>query len=138
MDGPAKVSYNGNFSVQSPTCLPEFLKGYEFARLYNEAAANDNPDAEPAFSDEELQKFKDGSDPLFYPSTDWLDLAMKKHAFQTRHTVNISGGTQRVNYFVSLGYLWQDGLFKEFQKQATSATTTPTVVSISDPTFQCK
>ncbi len=116
MDGPAKVSYNGNFSVQSPTCLPEFLKGYEFARLYNEAAANDNPDAEPAFSDEELQKFKDGSDPLFYPSTDWLDLAMKKHAFQTRHTVNISGGTQRVNYFVSLGYLWQDGLFKEFQK----------------------
>ena len=116
MDGPAKVGYNGNFSVQSPTCLPEFLKGYEFARLYNEAAANDNPDAEPAFSDEELQKFKDGSDPLFYPSTDWLDLAMKKHAFQTRHTVNISGGTQRVNYFVSLGYLWQDGLFKEFQK----------------------
>lgn len=116
MDGPAKVSYNGNFSVQSPTRLPEFLKGYEFARLYNEAAANDNPDAEPAFSDEELQKFKDGSDPLFYPNTDWLDLAMKKHAFQTRHTVNISGGTQRVNYFVSLGYLWQDGLFKEFQK----------------------
>ena len=116
VDGPAKVSYNGNFSVQSPTRLPKFLKGYEFAKLYNEAAANDNPNSEPAFSDEELQKFKDGSDPLFYPSTDWLDLAMKKHAAQTRHTVNISSSTKRVSYFVSLGYLWQDGLFKEFQK----------------------
>lgn len=115
-DGPAKVSYTGNFSIQTPTRLPQFLNGYDFATLYNEAFMNDNNGAEAAFSTYELQKFKDGSDPFFYPNTDWLDMALKKRASQTQHTVNISGGTKSVNYFVSLGYLHQGGLFREFQE----------------------
>ncbi len=115
-EGPAHVNYNGNFSIQTPTRLPKFLDGYNFARLFNEALLNDDPNSALIFTDTELQKFKDGSDPLFYPNTDWLDLCLKDHAYQTQHNINVNGGTKNVKYFVSLGYMNQGGLFKEFQE----------------------
>ena len=114
-DGRAVVSYSGNYSIQAPTRLPKFLDGYNFAKLYNEALINDNPATTLTFTDAELQKFKDQSDPLFYPNTDWLKLVMKEYTPQTQHNVNITGGTKIAKYFVSLGYLNQEGLFREFQ-----------------------
>lgn len=114
-EGKAEVSYSGNFSLQTPTRLPDFLDGYTFAKLYNEALVNDNPLTTLTFTNEELQKFKDQSDPLFYPNTDWLKLLMKDNAPQTQHNININGGTKVAKYFVSVGYLNQLGLFNEFE-----------------------
>lgn len=114
-EGKAEVSYSGNYSIQTPTRLPKFLDAYTFSQLYNEALINDNPLTTLTFTDEELQKFKDQSDPLFYPNTDWLSLLMKDSAPQTQHNININGGTNLAKYFVSVGYLNQQGLFKEFQ-----------------------
>ena len=116
-EGPAKVNYTGNYAAQIPTRLPEFLDGYDFSRLQLEAQLNDNPTAPPMFTNDELQKFKDGSDPLFYPSIDWLGFMMHDYAPQQQHNVNISGGTSIAKYFVSLGYLDQEGLWKQFVKE---------------------
>jgi TonB-linked SusC/RagA family outer membrane protein len=116
-EGPAKVNYTGNYAAQIPTRLPEFLDGYDFSRLQLEAQLNDNPTATPMFTNDELQKFKDGSDPLFYPSVDWLGFMMHDYAPQQQHNVNISGGTSIAKYFVSLGYLDQQGLWKQFVKE---------------------
>lgn len=116
-EGPAKVNYTGNYAAQIPTRLPEFLDGYDFSRLQLEAQLNDNPTATPMFTNDELQKFKDGSDPLFYPSIDWLGFMMHDYAPQQQHNVNISGGTSIAKYFVSLGYLDQQGLWKQFVKE---------------------
>ena len=68
----------------------------------------------PTFSDEIIQKFKDGSDPVRFPSVDWVDYCLKDMTLQTQHNVNISGGTDRVRYFISAGAYTQGGLFKEF------------------------
>jgi TonB-linked SusC/RagA family outer membrane protein len=103
-EGPAKVSYSGNYAVQVPTRLPKFLDGYNFSLLQVEAQLNDNPTVTPMFSKAELEKFKDGSDPLFYPNIDWLEFMMNDYAPQQQHNVNISGGTSVSKYFVSLGY----------------------------------
>jgi len=116
-EGPAKVNYSGNYALQVPTRLPEFLNGYDFSTLQLEAQLNDNPTVTPMFSKEELQKFKDGSDPLFYPDIDWLGFMMNDYAPQQQHNVNISGGTSVAKYFVSLGYLNQEGLWKQFVKE---------------------
>lgn len=116
-EGPAKVSYSGNYALQVPTRLPEFLNGYDFSVLQVEAQLNDNPTVTPMFSKDELQKFKDGSDPLFYPDIDWLKFMMHDNAPQQQHNVNISGGTSVAKYFVSLGYLDQQGLWKQFVKE---------------------
>lgn len=116
-EGPAKVSYSGNYALQVPTRLPEFLNGYDFSVLQVEAQLNDNPTVTPMFSKAELETFKDGSDPLFYPDIDWLKFMMHDNAPQQQHNVNISGGTSVAKYFVSLGYLGQEGLWKQFVKE---------------------
>lgn len=117
-EGKPTVSYTGNFSLQTPVRLPKMLNGYDYARLYNEALLNDNPLATNLYTETELQKFKDQSDPLFYPSTDWLKLYVKKFSAQTTHNLNFSGGSKNVKYFVSLGHLWQDGILNEFMSKS--------------------
>ena len=48
----------------------------------------------------------------FYPNTDWWDETMKSYAPQNRYNVNLSGGTDKVKYFVNMGMLTQRSLFK--------------------------
>jgi TonB-linked SusC/RagA family outer membrane protein len=114
VEGKPVISYNGNYAVQSATALPKFLRAYDFATVYNEGLRNDNPLTNSTFTPAELQKFKDHSDPLFYPDTDWESLLLNKYAPQNQHNINISGGTKDVKYFVSLGTVHQEGLIKNF------------------------
>ena len=91
------------------------MGSYEWAKTFNSALKNDayfKGVYIPKFTDSEIERYRLNSDPLFYPSTDWTDVILNKWAFQTQHNVNISGGTKRVKYFVSLGYFNQEGLYK--------------------------
>ena len=81
--------------------------------LYNEATRNENPNAPLSFSDKDIQKFRDGSDPIGHPDTDWYNAVMKKRALETQHNVSISGGSESTTYMASLAYLFQDGLSQE-------------------------
>ena len=99
------INYSSNLSIQSPTRLPEFANSYDYSRLYNEFMG------ETIYTDEELQKFKDGSDPDHYPNTDWYAMTLNKSAIQHNHDVSVSGGSDQVKYFASLGYLNQGGLW---------------------------
>lgn len=92
--------------------FPDYINGYEFASLMNEAVANSGSTLRP-WSDEELQKFKDGSDPYLYPNVNWTDEVLKRNSFQTINNLSISGGSEIVRYFVNVGYTSQGGLFKE-------------------------
>jgi len=110
--GKPRISYSGNVSIQSFTGLPKTLNSYDNARLINEANKNDG--LALTWTDDELRKFKDGSDPLGYPDVNWLEYLTKKSYPQTQHNVNVSGGTKVIKYYVSAGYLYQDGIFKKF------------------------
>ena len=113
-EGQARIDVNTSMSVLTPTSLVEQADSYGYATFYNAMRANDgNPEM---FSPEVIQKFKDGSDPIRFPSVRWTDYFMKKATTQSNHTVNISGGTDRVKYFVSAGYMTQGGLFEEFDQ----------------------
>jgi TonB-linked SusC/RagA family outer membrane protein len=118
--GKAKISASFSTGVQQPTRLLEFADSYTYGMRYNEAQMNDDPSAtenEVMFSPEALEAFRTGSDPLIYPDTDWIDYILKPSAMQYKGNVNISGGTEKVKYFVSVGYLQQDGLFNTFDAQ---------------------
>src|SRR5690606_41147641 len=65
------------------------------------------------YSPDELQKFRDGSDPLRYPNTDWFGTTLRDWAPQQQHNLQISGGTDNVKYLASLGYQNQDGYYRE-------------------------
>lgn len=119
-NGKPSIGYTSNYTVQVPTRLPEFVSAYDYAVLYNEAQKNDNPNltaADLIFKQVDLDKYKDGSDPIFHPDVDWLDFMMKKSAPQTKNTLTVNGGGQLAKYFISVGLVDQDGLWKEFNKQ---------------------
>ncbi len=111
-EGKAKISFSTSASVLMPTKMVEQANSYEYATFYNAMKQNDG--AEAVFSDAVIQKFRDGSDPIRFPSTQWADYIMKDATLQTQHNINISGGTDKVRYFISAGAYTQGGLFNEF------------------------
>lgn len=82
--------------------MPEFVNSYDYATFLNEAYTNDGKD--PKFTPEAVEAFRTHSNPIIYPDTDWMELLFKSSAPQTQGNVNISGGTERVRYFISWGY----------------------------------
>lgn len=111
-EGKAHISFSTSASVVMPNKMIKLANAYEYASYYNQMLKNDNAKSVP-FSDAILQKFKDHSDPIRFPDTDWIDYAFKSAAWQTQHNVNISGGMERFKYFVSVGAFTQEGLFKQ-------------------------
>ena len=109
----AQINYSGTVSWSSPTATLDFLGAADYAILYNEATLNENPNAAVPYSDEDIRLFRDGTDPIGHPDTDWYSEVMKKSAMETQHSLSISGGSDNTTYMASLAYLFQDGLSQE-------------------------
>lgn len=107
--GKPRISFNNSVSAQAPTIYPEFVDSWEYAIIQNEA--NEFAGTAPMFSDEEIQKFKDGTDPD-YPNIDHYATVIKRWSLMENSNLNVSGGNEKVNYFFSVGYLYQDGIYR--------------------------
>ncbi|WP_291908395.1 TonB-dependent receptor [Chitinophaga sp. CB10] len=108
--GKPSVSYGYNQSFVTPTRLPKMADAPTYAKIVNEILSYGG-DA-PRYTDEQIRKFGDGSDPWLYPNTNWYDATIKKVSLQNRHDLSLSGGTEKMSYYVSLGSLFQDGIYK--------------------------
>lgn len=117
--GKPRISYSGYVSFQNATEMVDRLDSYDYASMYNQALISEGK--APRFTDAEIQKFRDGSDPM-YPNTDWYDLAYKT-GIQHRHNVNINGGTDNVKYMASAGYLNQTGVLPNAGREQFNART---------------
>ena len=106
------VSYNQGFS--SPTRLPKMADAATYAQINNEIDFYNNPAGgmNQRYSEAELELFRNGSDPLNYPNTDWAKATLQKTALQSQTNISLAGGTENLNYYVSAGYLNQEGLYK--------------------------
>jgi TonB-linked SusC/RagA family outer membrane protein len=107
--GKTKVSLSSSISGQTPTIRPEFVDSWDYAIIQNEAKAWSGQ--KPMFTDEEIQKFRDGTDPN-YSNTDHYSEIIKKWSLMENVNLNVSGGGEKVNYFVSMGLMNQDGIYK--------------------------
>jgi len=122
----ATLKYDGYTGVQKPTELNEYLPSWEYAQLYNKARINQGGQA--AYTEEQIAKFKDGSDPDNYPNTDWLGMFYKKNGgIQQSHRAELSGGSENTTYMFSLGYFDQDGIidlsgFKRYNARTNLST----------------
>lgn len=103
-EGKARIIYNGSVGMSQATELPELAHSYEYAEFYNKAIGTET------YTPEMIQKYRDGSDPDNYADEMYLDDLLGGHALQTKHELSVSGGTEKVQYMVSLGYLRQNGL----------------------------
>ncbi|MBA2762204.1 MAG: SusC/RagA family TonB-linked outer membrane protein [Segetibacter sp.] len=102
--GKMKISYNGYAGFQKPTAFPEFVDSWDYATLFNEASGS------VTYTDQDIQKFRDGSDPDNHPNTNFLKAVFSKNGLQTGHNLSISSGSANTQYNLSFGYLFQDGL----------------------------
>lgn len=112
-DQDTKISVRSTVGAQTPITQPDMADSYTFARAYNQAQLNDGLDpSQLRFSDEAMEAFRTGSDPIIYPSTDWVDYLTKPVSLQSRTNVNVRGGTESVRYFVNGGFMWQNGFLR--------------------------
>ncbi|MFC0774201.1 SusC/RagA family TonB-linked outer membrane protein [Terrimonas alba] len=136
--GKPKITYDFNRGWNQPARIPEMSNAYEYATIMNElpiyktipvdewqaawtaikeTGTYDSPTPNVStlnanYSPEAVQKHKDHSDPWKYPDTDWFDDAFKEWSPQTRHNLQISGGSDNFRYFASLGFVKQDAYYK--------------------------
>lgn len=116
-DGTPVLNFSSNFAFNTFTDLRENLGSYEYAVYFNEALKYNSfftGSYSPKFSEEDIEHFRTGDDPIFYPNTDWYSLMLKPVSTQTHQNLNIQGGNELIKYFVSAGYFSQEGLFKSF------------------------
>ncbi len=107
--GKPVLTYSGYYGLQNPTRLPDMVDAYEYVTLRN--AANKNAGQNPVYTDAQIQKYRDGSDPDAYPNHDVLNELINKDASMTGHNLSVSGGSDKIKYFGALGYLSQQGMW---------------------------
>lgn len=113
-DGKPKMSYSYNQGFKTPTSRPSYVDSYTTHLFANEAKKNDN-NWTALKSQYDLELYKNQSDPLFHPSVDWGKVLLKEVSYSTDMNLNVSGGTDKLKYFASLGYL-NDGDLLNTQK----------------------
>lgn len=104
-----EINLTAEFGAQD---FPRFIapvSGYDFATLKNLALSNDGLPLE--YSQDALDLYKNQTDPLRYPDTDWRSMLVKDFSSQHRYNLNVSGMGKMAKYFINAGYLKQGGQF---------------------------
>lgn len=109
-EGKVKVNYSGNVSFSQPTRIPDMLNSYQYATYVNEFdAAQGNTLTYPETA---ISKILDGSDPISFPDTDWWSAVAKNWATNTQHSLSVSGGNDKLSFYSSAQYMYQDAIYK--------------------------
>ena len=133
--GKPELSYSFNQGWAQATVIPKMLNAVDYATMANEIEvykldpsnwadaaaafksagtytdASGNVSTAP-FQPADIQKYGDGTDPWGHPSTDWFKSTLKEWSPQSRHNLQLSGGSENIRYMASLGYQNQDAFYK--------------------------
>ena len=109
---PGKISVDAKVETiyNTRTFTPEYVDGYTYANLLNEARITRNQ--EPVYQEDELFFLKHGLDPDLLPNVNWQDVVLKDGAMSYRASVNLNGGGANARYFVSASYVEDQGMYK--------------------------
>lgn len=113
-EGKATINYRGSVTLSHATSLPRFMNGVEYMAWYNQARRNDG--LEDYWTPEEIAMVTNGDPTDGYENTDWTS-PLRKTTLMHQHNLSISGGTKRTSYYVSGGYMSQDGILKDYNYQ---------------------
>lgn len=110
LSGRTRISASADFSIQQATVKPKLAHSWEYAALRNEALRNDGADL--LYTPEEIQNYQSGANRGLYPDNNWYDMFVQDFAPMQRYNINVTGGNDRVRYFVNGSYMRQNGLIK--------------------------
>jgi TonB-linked SusC/RagA family outer membrane protein len=133
--GKPQLSYSFNQGIAQPTVVPKLANAGQYAEMLNDLNVYELPVSEwsaatqgfktngtytrpdgtvrtAPYSPTDIQKYNDGSDPWGHPNTDWYKSTLKTWSPQSRHNLQLTGGTEDFKYLASLGYQNQDAFYK--------------------------
>jgi len=110
--GAPTISLNSYYGIQNPTYLPKVLTAPDYMRLVNEASINGGGVATKSLTDIANWDALNASDPDKYPINNTADF-IKKNAGMQSHSVQVSGGNDRVKYYSQLGFFNQGGMYPQ-------------------------
>ena len=110
--GAPKFSINVEQGLNSPMWTPEHVGAGTVTRMANIAYKNTQSFGSQ-FSDEVIKKYEDQSDPIRYPDVHWYDLLQKQFATSTNADFSVSGGSDRVRYYLGVSYVHEGSIIKE-------------------------
>ncbi len=108
--GKPTFNFTYNQGITQPTRIPEMADAATLAEYANEYLERTGGD--PLYTPEEIQKYRDGSDPIFYPNTNWAKETLKNFSTQSSSNINVRGGTENVRYSLSGSYQHQGDIIK--------------------------
>jgi len=103
------ISFKARYGLQKAVSLPEIAGSYEYAKLYNEALANDGREA--LYAEKDLDGYRSGADPYLYPDVNWYDEVLRKNSYIQDYSLTFDGGNKTARYFVMGGYMDSQGLY---------------------------
>ena len=107
--GTPKISYSGQFGYTDALMLPKMLNAYDYGRIYNAARAANTATKDQESDDLRVQLFQsDELEAMKGMNYNLLDKEWSA-ALTQRHSVNISGGTEKATYFGGVSYYQQEG-----------------------------
>lgn len=134
-EGKPQLSYQFNQGYSQPTVIPKLANAAQYAEMLNDLSVYELPVAEwqaandayrstgvytrpngqervAPYSPEDIQAYRAGNDPWNYPNTDWYRETLKTWSPQSRHNLQLTGGSENVRYLASIGYQNQDAYYK--------------------------
>lgn len=110
--GAPKFSVNVEQGLNSPMWTPDHVEAGTVTRMANIAYKNTQSFGSQ-FSDEIIKKYENQSDPMRYPDVRWYDLLQKRFATSTNADFSVSGGSDRVRYYLGVSYVHEGSIIKE-------------------------
>ena len=118
-----EISFTANFGFKQPSAAPEWSDYVTSMKQYNRAQANDGnwgamvPEAtttawENAYATGNYGPYND-----VFPEVDWWKELVKNVGYEQAYNLNVRGGTKKMSYFVSLGYLHDGDIFNTTKQE---------------------
>ncbi len=116
-EGKSTVNYSGSMTFSHATALPKMMNGTQYMQYYNLGRVLDGND--PYFTQEQIDMTSNGDTSDGLENTDWT-APLYKTTTMHQHSVSVNGGNRKVKYFISGGYLSQNGIIENHKYQKTS------------------
>ena len=111
--GKPIITFNTSQTYQGITSMPKTESSGQYAEMERESwIQSGKPDSTAPFTPSQIQKYYEGGDPQ-YPNTNWYDVLVRDWAPQLQHNLSVRGGSDRIKYYASLGYLDQQTMWKK-------------------------
>lgn len=107
--GATQFNVDFNQGINQPTRVPEMADAATYLEMLNEISLYRGNSA--PYSEQRIENHRQGTDPWLYPDTDWFAETLKPASYQTRADMSVSGGSESVQYYISLGGLTEDGFY---------------------------